>query len=122
MKKVILLAIACLAYVSVQAQSAASPEQVKKVIDTKLQTITSKVDFSETQTAFLKDYVAFKVKSKTRGFQKEAKAMQMKDVNMDTFFTEEQRIVIQKELMKIPSVAVPSKTLVVEENSSSTWF
>ena len=40
---------------------------------------------------------------------------------MDTFFTEEQRIVIQKELTKIPSVAVPSKTL-VEENSSSTRF
>ena len=121
MKKVILLAIACLAYVSVQAQSAASPEQVKKVIDTKLQTITSKVKFSETQTAFLKDYVAFKVKSKTKGFQEEAKTMQMKDVNMDTFFTEEQRVVIQKELTKIPRTA-QSKTLVVEENTSSTKF
>ncbi|WP_299764419.1 hypothetical protein [uncultured Dokdonia sp.] len=103
MKKVILVVIGCLAYVSVQAQSIASSEQVKKVIDTQLATITSKTNFSETQKTFLKTYVIYTVKSKTKGFRKEALAMNIEDVNMDTFFTEQQRKVIRETLTSISS-------------------
>ncbi|WP_299677391.1 hypothetical protein [uncultured Dokdonia sp.] len=115
MKKVILVVIGCLAYVSVQAQSVASAEQVKKVIDTQIQTITSKVEFSDTQKEFLNTYVSYTVKSKTRGFQEEALVVELKDVNMDTFFTEEQRTVIRETLASVlnnnVSFKTPSNTL-----------
>lgn len=123
MKKVILLVIGCLAYVSVQAQSVASPAQVKKVIDTQLATITSKANFSETQKVYLKEYVAYVVKSKTRGYKKQADAMNLKEVDMNTFFSLEQNKVIKEELLSMPDNMLstygqiaPQRNSIVEEN------
>lgn len=118
MKKVILVVIGCLAYVSVQAQSVASPEQVKKIIDTQLATITSKANFSEAQKTFLKTYVVYTVKSNTKGFRKEALAMNVEDVNMDTFFTEQQHKVIRESLTSISSNKVSFKQPTLQKSST----
>ncbi|WP_299214716.1 hypothetical protein [uncultured Dokdonia sp.] len=95
MKKVILLALCCLAYISVQAQSVTTAEQIKKLVDQKVQTITSKVPFSEPQKAFLIEYLTFSAKEKAGNFAEDLKANPIRDVNMDTFYTEAQRKVIQ---------------------------
>lgn len=119
MKKVILLVFGCLAFVSVHAQKTITPEQVKKNIDTQLKNITAKADFSDTQKAYLQEYVAYTIKSKTNGFKKEAKAMNLKDVNMDTFFTEHQRKVIQETLAHMP-VHAPTRTSAANLNNTQS--
>lgn len=104
MKKAILLLIGCLAYVSVQAQTSITVqektpvtiEQIKKEVQHKIQLITAEVSFNEDQKTFLKELLVYSEKNKTGIFVEDLKANPIRDVNMDTFFTKEQRIVIQK--------------------------
>lgn len=104
MKKAILLLIGCLAYVSVQAQTSitvqeknpVSIEQLKKEVQHKIQLMTAEVSFNEDQKTFLKELLVYSEKNKAGIFVEDLKANPIRDVNMDTFFTKEQRIVIQK--------------------------
>ena len=108
MKKVILLVFGCLAFVSVQAQSISSEERIQKLIDSKVQTITTKVNFSEEQKTFLVKYINYTIKSRANTSYTQTHTIE--DVNMDTFFSEEQRMVIQKELAAISMTLIPSNT------------
>lgn len=96
MKKAILLIIGCLAYVSVQAQSPVTAAQIKKDVQSKVQVITSEVKFTDVQKEFLTELLVYAAKSKAGNFTEDLKANPIKDVNMDTFFTQEQRNAIHK--------------------------
>ena len=93
MKKIILLALCCLAYVSVQAQSVTT-DQIKKTVEQQVQAITSKVKFSETQKTVLVELLTYSAKEKAGNFAKELKANPLRDINMDEVFTEKQRQII----------------------------
>lgn len=111
MKKIMLLAIGCLAYVSVQAQNAMTTTQIKAIVDQKVQTITSKVKFSEPQKAFLVEYLTYSEKEKAGNFAEELKTTPIKDVNMDTFFTDEQRKIIYETKSQLGKNTLSSKSL-----------
>ena len=111
MKKIMLLVIGCLAYVSVQAQSVTTEAQIKKAVDARMQKMTSEVKFSDAQKAYLADYFIYLEKEKAGTFTEELKASALEDVNMDTFFTDEQRKVIQKNASQIAKNLKTSTTL-----------
>ncbi len=102
MKKIILLAVCCLAYISVQAQSV-TPDQIKQKVEKQVQTITSKVKFTDTQKAVLVEILTYTAKNKAGNFAKELKENPLRDINMDTSFTKEQRQVIKETTSKIAS-------------------
>ncbi len=108
MKKVILLIIGCLAYVAVQAQNSETIitiEQIEKNVQQKVQLITSEVSFTDIQKDFLKELLVYSAKTRAGTFSEELKANPIKDVNMDTFFTQEQRNAINKQRgAMIPSI------------------
>jgi hypothetical protein len=107
MKKIILLALCCLAYVSVQAQNVTA-DQIKQTVEQQVQTITSKADFSETQKTVLVEILTYTAKEKAGNFAKELKASPLRDINMDTTFTKEQRIIIQESQSKIATSSLQS--------------
>ncbi|MFT5892347.1 MAG: hypothetical protein ACI9Y7_002457 [Dokdonia sp.] len=109
MKKVILLALCCLAYVSVQAQSVTT-DQIKKTVEKQVQTITSKVDFSETQKTILVELLTYTAKEKAGNFAKYLKANPLRDINMDTTFTKEQRLIIKETSSKTVKSSLESMT------------
>lgn len=101
MKKIILLAIGCLAYVSVQAQNVTTEAQIKKAVELRVQKMSSEVKFSDDQKAYLVDYFIYVEKGKAGNFTEELKTIVLEDVNMDTFFTKEQLKMIQKNKSQI---------------------
>ena len=111
MKKIMLLAIGCLAYVSVQAQSVTTEAQIKEAVEARVQKMTSEVPFSEPQKKYLVDFFIYLEKEKSGNFAEELKMSSLEDVNMDTFFTEEQRTLIRKNKLQITKNALPSKSL-----------
>lgn len=104
MKKAILLLIGCLAYISVQAQTSISVqektpvsiEQIKKEVQHKMQLISADVSFNEDQKTYLKELLTYSEKNRAGTFAQDLKANPIRDVNMNTFFTKEQRMAIQK--------------------------
>ena len=116
MKKIMLLAIGCLAYVSVQAQSVTTEAQIKKAVETRVEKMTSEVKFSDAQKAYLVDYFSYLEKEKAGTFAEELKTSTLEDVDMDTFFTDEQRKVIQKNKSQIAKNALPSNVLMGSKN------
>ncbi len=116
MKKIMLLAIGCLAYVSVQAQSATTEAQIKKAVELRVQKMSSEVKFSNAQKAYLVDYFIYIEKEKTGNFTEELKTNTLEDVDMDTFFTDEQRKVIQKSKSQITQNKLPANTPISGDN------
>lgn len=96
MKKAILLLIGCLAYISVQAQSPITIQQIEKNVEAKIQMMAKEVSFSDTQKTYLNELLVYTEKNKAGTFTEELKANPIRDVNMNTFFSKEQRMVIQK--------------------------
>ncbi len=115
MKKIILLALCCLAYISVQAQSV-TPDQIKQKVEKQVKTITSKVKFTDTQKAVLVELLTYTAKHKAGNFAKELKENPLRDINMDAVFTKEQRQVIQRNQSKTSISQLPPETPISGEN------
>ncbi|MEP0266272.1 hypothetical protein [Dokdonia sp.] len=115
MKKAILLIIGCLAYVSVQAQQpTVTAEQIKKDVQAKVQAITLEVKFTDVQKELLTKLLIYNEESKTEILAEDSNANPIKNVDMNTYFTQEQRNAIYKHRM-----VVQQKTLSIAPTSST---
>ena len=118
MRKVILLIIGCFACISIQAQSISAEDRTQSLIDSKIESITSKANFTPEQKEFLVKYVTNTIQ--TRANTSVTTNSEIEDVNMDTFFTKEQFLLIKKELSGISMVTQSGLTPASQGGTAAT--
>lgn len=96
MKKILLFVIACMAYVSVQAQEKATEKSITVEAKAKVAEVQKLKPLSKEQKLILLDYFVNNGKIEAGTFSKDLKANPPKDITMSDYFDKEQLVLIKK--------------------------
>ncbi len=96
MKKILLFFLACITYVSVQAQEKATVKSITVEAKAKVAEVQKLKPLSKEQKLILLDYFVNKGKIEAGTFTKDLKANPPKDITMSDYFDKEQLVLIKK--------------------------